>query len=274
MSEEVLSQMSNKRRIAVLGLSGAGKTTIGQMITDIIGDAACMISFAEPLKAFAGKVFGFTHDQLWGPTESRNAADVRFQGETRVETIKEVQRNYETHRDAWLDDVLPPSVDRHLATANLDVWFVRTILREPLTPRYVLQTLGTDWGRKTHDRIWSLRGVKYANLVLENGYPYDCPEISTPCDVIVVSDLRFLNEAEDWTNAGGEIWLVERPGLDEGITGSAGIAKHASEEEQKSPAMKRFISQVIVNDGTLDDLRNKISQLLQGVTQRGGVSPR
>jgi ABC-type oligopeptide transport system ATPase subunit len=266
--------MSNKRRIAVLGLSGAGKTTIGQMITDIVGDAACMISFAEPLKAFAGKVFDFTHDQLWGPTESRNAPDPRFQGEARVETIKTVQHNYETHRDAWLNDVLPPNVDRNLAAANLDVWFVQTILREPLTPRYVLQTLGTDWGRKTHDRVWSLRGVRVANLVLENGYPYDSPRYSTPCNVVVVSDLRFLNEAEDWTTAGGEIWLVERPGLDEGITGSAGVAKHVSEEEQKNPEMKRFISQVIVNDGTLDELRKKIAQLLQGVIQRGGASPR
>ena len=64
------------------------------------------------------------------------------------------------------------------------------------TPREVMQTLGTEWGRDSvYSKIW-----------------LDSWERSI-CDLtyVVVEDLRYLNEAELVKNRGGEIWRIKRP---------------------------------------------------------------
>ena len=64
------------------------------------------------------------------------------------------------------------------------------------TPREVMQTFGTEWGRDSvYSKIW-----------------LDSWERSI-CDLtyVVVEDLRYLNEAELVKNRGGEIWRIKRP---------------------------------------------------------------
>jgi hypothetical protein len=78
----------------------------------------------------------------------------------------------------------------------------------PTTARYLMQTLGTEWGREQIGYgIWlNLWGS------------------SLGTGKIVVDDVRFLNEAEEIKARGGEVWLVER-----GIQSSADVLKHRSE---------------------------------------------
>lgn len=84
--------------------------------------------------------------------------------------------------------------------------------------RQLAQTLGTEWGRRClADDIW----VKLANqhmhaLSLQHG--------ATPGLRFVVSDVRFVNEAQWIKDQGGEIWRVERPGI-------APVRAHTSESE-------------------------------------------
>lgn len=66
-----------------------------------------------------------------------------------------------------------------------------------ITPRRAMQTLGTEWGRGLHPNLWveSMRDrVKAA-----------------PYDVILITDVRFDNEAEMIREMGGVVVEVFRP---------------------------------------------------------------
>lgn len=105
-----------------------------------------------------------------------------------------------------------------------------------LTPRYALQTLGTEWGRNCYQDVWIDYGILVAK-VLENGYArYTVQEglVETEKDVgelggVVFSDLRFKNEVDAVRKAGGIVWRVVRPGCPLEVNGVAG---HVSEVEQ------------------------------------------
>jgi hypothetical protein len=63
----------------------------------------------------------------------------------------------------------------------------------------------------------------------------------------VITDVRFPNEAAALTSQGGQIWRIERPGVD-------AVNDHISET-----ALDAWIfDETILNDGTIEDLKNKI----------------
>ena len=97
------------------------------------------------------------------------------------------------------------------------------------SPRELMQTLGTEWGRgMVAEDIW-LRLAKR--------------RIETYGGTIVFSDVRFDNEAEWIRNQGGEVWLVEREQETHHTHSSeAGISPH-------------LIDRVIDNRGTLEQTR-------------------
>ena len=59
--------------IGFLGTAGAGKTPAAKFLEEKYG--AVRISFAYPLKRMAMDMFGFTEEQVWGSTESKEAVD-------------------------------------------------------------------------------------------------------------------------------------------------------------------------------------------------------
>jgi hypothetical protein len=105
-----------------------------------------------------------------------------------------------------------------------------------VTVRHVLQTLGTEWGRRCiHESLWI-----YAWSRQVRDYPKAC-----------VDDVRFLNEAMEVKGRGGQMWLILRPDVEY-------VATHASEG-----GLAGFpFDAVIENDGSLDDLRRKVLALL------------
>ena len=109
-----------------------------------------------------------------------------------------------------------------------------------LSPRRALQLLGTEAGRQVfgHD-IW----IKHVLYVIKQR-----PDIRD----WVISDVRFPDEAQAIKDWGGVVWRVDRPGL-------VGGDGHASET-----AMDGYDGwdQVIVNDGTVDELRDKVNDLV------------
>jgi len=66
-------------------------------------------------------------------------------------------------------------------------------------------------------------------------------------DRIVVTDVRFLNEARAIKERGGEIWRVERPGV-------GAVNNHISETEMDG---YKF-DQVLINEAGLDHLYNQV----------------
>lgn len=105
------------------------------------------------------------------------------------------------------------------------------------TPRELLISLGTDWGRSmVHPDIWTQlveRKVKE----------------SADADV-VVSDIRFDNEAEMIKRLGGFVFKIVRPANPFGS-----VTKNRVTEAGIDPD---YIDLLIVNSGGLSELRRKI----------------
>lgn len=68
-------------------------------------------------------------------------------------------------------------------------------------------------------------------------------------DILCITDVRYPNEAKRVLDLGGEVWVVERPGL-----ASDG---HSSEQ----PLPQELVSLYVPNDGTLLALRHKVETL-------------
>lgn len=104
------------------------------------------------------------------------------------------------------------------------------------TPRYAMQTLGTEWGRDlVHPSLWldhMRRRIKHAD-----GAGFS----------IVIDDARFPNEFEMISEVGGLLWRVDRPGIEVDLS-------HPSEAHVD--AVKPDL--VILNDGSLELLREKV----------------
>jgi hypothetical protein len=115
-----------------------------------------------------------------------------------------------------------------------------------VTGRHLLQTLGTEWGReRICANVWLQCWNNTARALLRSGTP------------VVVDDVRFPNEADLVTAAGGRLWLVDRPGAKEAAGTSLG---HASEGRLQG---YQGFSAVVLNDGnSLKDLFTTVDSLL------------
>ena len=108
------------------------------------------------------------------------------------------------------------------------------------SPRQLLQTLGTEWGRGTvHPEIWIRIAMERAGKWLE-------------FNSVVITDVRFDNEAQAIVDAGGEVWCVTRPGWRCLVDAAAA---HSSE----AGVSDHLIARTIDNSGSLDDLRVQLS---------------
>jgi hypothetical protein len=224
--------------IGITGQAGTGKDTAAAYLEQSRG--FIRIGLADPLKRICKEVFDFSDEQLWGPSENRNGGDSRYL--RKVQTCENFEE-YARHTDSCFE-------------------------MQPLSPRYALQTLGTEWGRGCYEDVWIDYGlrtakklVQYAEskyqvgydpkrgIVQERGYP-------VPRGV-VFSDLRFGNEFEAVRKAGGKLVRIVRPGYD----GNVGIGGHASEEEQKK-YNDTYFDCVILNNGSLLDLAKGLDMML------------
>ena len=122
------------------------------------------------------------------------------------------------------------------------------------SPRELLQSIGTEWGRTfVGDDVW-IKSMASRSLPLRG------QGIS-----IVITDVRFDNEADWIRRTGGAVWEVARPRHDTGCVGHA--AHHASEAGIDS----LLIDRTIVNDGSLGDLADAVHR---AVTAPWSGSPR
>lgn len=122
------------------------------------------------------------------------------------------------------------------------------------SPRHILQTLGTEYGRQyVSDDIW----LRVAGQRIER------IRRSAPCmhvSGIVISDIRFENEADWLRNLGGHLWFVRRPGHNP-LMGKE--ACHASER-----AIQRKTDEAIIsNYTTIDDLHFQVTEALLEIEQ-------
>ena len=114
------------------------------------------------------------------------------------------------------------------------------------SPRQLMQTLGTEWGRnQVHQDLWTLlmeQKILREKAIEEAGFKVS----------MVISDVRFHNEADMILRHGGELWHIQRDG--------ASVAEHISEHTQ----WDTYQTKVIENNGSLEELYLKVEQAYQG----------
>jgi len=131
------------------------------------------------------------------------------------------------------------------------------------SPRQIAQLIGTEGGRELfRDDIWVRRAhLEYiTHLETTAMLPKERYDNGTVDGLngMVITDVRFPNEAEWIKEFDGVVIHIERPGAD----GVVGEASHASEAGYPDE-FKDFIVQ---NDGSLDDLYVKIDEIFEKVT--------
>lgn len=115
------------------------------------------------------------------------------------------------------------------------------------SPRYLMQTLGTDWGRwMVCDDIW----IKLMRRKWESVRHSHTPRL-------VVPDIRFDDEAKAILDQGGTVWRVEREDLPP-------VEDHVSE----AGITRQLITGIIKNNDSLSQLETRIISLGQVLQQK------
>lgn len=104
--------------------------------------------------------------------------------------------------------------------------------------RHALERIGTEMGRNLHEDVWVRKVIAHAKEV----HPQR----------IVVSDVRFHNEARAIRKNGGVIWKIVRPDF-------SGDARHASEMEIDDIEANYTLH----NDGTIEELEAKVDKIAE-----------
>src|SRR5271165_733166 len=163
--------------IMLCGNAGAGKDTVGQMIADR-HNGICLAQ-ADLMKRMAQTMFGFSNNQLWGPSEERNKPDKRS-----IDDAISL---------AWKHQETP---DAAVASYFLG-WFneILETLRDPalFTPRYVLQSMGT-FGRGLNINFWVTPILSTAQALVTQNRGYSpteglfTPKLLVKVDFAIITD--------------------------------------------------------------------------------------
>jgi hypothetical protein len=248
--------------VGILGQSGSGKDSMADVMRGY-----AKVGLADPLKRYCREVFDFSIHQLWGPSAERNKPDQRYFRGWRGVCTKCINTfytwNYEEKTGGVFDEQcfycgtklerFGPQTDAH--GHNVEVY---------LTPRYALQTLGTEWGRNCYTNTWVDYAIRVASR-LEAGWEYSAPmgvcgQQLHKYTGIAIPDVRFKNEVAAIKKAGGVVIRVDRPGYGGNMVG--GIQNHASEKDQKEIPDSEFL-EIIKNDKGLAEFCDEISRVMK-----------
>lgn len=218
--------------IGIVGFRFTGKDAVADTLVKY---GAQRLGFADALKRTTMEVFDFDPEQMWGSRK------------------EEIDRRYPRELHDWKNNKC------QCCNLSYDEWN-KYGGQCYLTGRYALQIMGTEGARQCWSNIWVKKALDYARLI-EQGHRYNqrCGIESGPDKApttAVFIDCRFLNEIQGVLGAGGHIYRVRRPGYEKPAY------EHQSETEQLLIPDDKLHG-VIYNDGTLEDLENKVLQLVR-----------
>jgi hypothetical protein len=236
--------------VLLCGASGSGKDTVAEILREEFG--AVSLAMADPMKRFVRRVFDFPTGVLWGESSLRNSFDARF---GKASEWVEVGARFR-HEHEKFAQLVAPDVKWTNPAVLLSRWFERSqkhaLEQGGVSPRYLLQTLGTEWGRHIDANMWVNFSVRAATSVLL-GQPYHYAEgfavdaVADPPPLAVITDGRFPNEVLRVRQAGGVVVLIECEGSNTAASQAAGVQGHASETSLSKIPLNWFDA-VLAND--------------------------
>lgn len=261
--------------IGLSGLAGSGKDFVSDILVERYNFVK--IAFADPLKRICKEIFDFSDDQLWGPSEKRNESDKRyFTG--RVKSANSAAEEVMFQEDARIlltlentvngGDFLSAREQPEPSQEEIDQ-YLREYLKIYLTPRFALQSLGTEWGRNCYPLIWSHYTFRLIDKLLAGGYRYDNKKglyediSSLPPRGIVITDARFRNEMDLIKGRGGKV--VRLVGI-RGTSLMGRAAQHASETEQRS-IPDSYFDYICHNDVDIGKLIFNLDEMLETLSK-------
>jgi hypothetical protein len=206
-----------KLLIGLTGPAGSGKDATADAICNIVGTGtAVRLAFADALRSQVCEAFDVPMSYL--TTRDTKEHPISALALAHCRDVGFVSRMLQLHGDASIG------------------------LSVPRSPRWVMQQWGTEYRRAADPGYWVNRLTKLV------GSAWYIKRV----DTVVVSDVRFSDEADVIRRLGGEIWQVQRPGF--GVT----VGGHASEVlgAEFEPVV------VINNNWTLHDLSKQVLNVL------------
>lgn len=256
--------------IIVSGPAGSGKDTVAGFLATL--NNGVVIAQADPMKRFVRDLFGFSEDQLWGPSAARSTPGHL--------SFEQIDHNFDTCAIPFVDSL--PILDKPSAKVALRMWYMQLIKSGvELTPRRVLQLLGTEFGRAVNPDVWSNYAQNTAHYILAGGMGYDktkglvapAPLVKTS-DLVIISDGRFRNEILNVRRVGGMALRIKNPTVDTSKVLAGGVQGHASEAEMATIPDSWF-NYVIHNDHYgLDALFTQIQKFSKDVITPSTSYPR
>jgi hypothetical protein len=219
---------------------GVGKDEVANLICKRF--MAVKIAMADPMKRICRDVYDFDEEQLWGPSENRDAPDRRYKRPSHDFNSKDV----------------------------CDCCGVNRFQGEEcyLTPRYALRLLGSEWARRCHPDTWVIKMIRTAYDVLKAGVFYNQEKGAfgrwsdgfSP-EYVPVPDVRFVNEVEAIRNAGGRVIRVIRE------VPIKAESSHSSETGLLNTGDNTF-DYVIDNSGDLHHLGLQVDRMMSFISGR------
>lgn len=202
------------RLIGLCGYAGSGKDTVCEMIYGIDsegGGCPDRVAFADKMKLFAAECFGLMEKptRLGTPRWHIERRAIERINQTKDEEIVLFKGRQENHA---------------------------------LTGRQFLQNMGPAARDNINPDFW-------IDLVLpteSDDGEYDLADSFPGVTTLIISDVRYENEARRIKELGGEIWLIERPGFE----------SDGHESEVLPPG--HYIDCRVTNSGTVDDLYDQV----------------
>lgn len=224
--------------VGIIGKIGHGKDTVADFIRRNAETVYTVRRFADPLKACVAEILNCSVFDL----EDRNFKEKPLgeEYETYVTNDPFLEEHFSAMNRSEFEDFV--EINGGDEVVIMERYSIQLITN---TPRKMLQTLGTEWGRNMiHPDIWVNSMMSLYEQSRVNGSNGNYPDWLMP-------DVRFPNEAKAIKDRGGILIKVIRPGVD---TGS-----HISEVAVD----KIQADHTIINDSTLVVLENKTQSLIK-----------
>ncbi len=216
--------------IGLTGLGRAGKDSVADFIEGEGVERTHRLRFADDLKRICREVYGWTEEHTDGAL--KDTPDKRY------------PRKCE--RCTQPTNPRPGKIDIDIMGFSDPRWETCPLCKGEavtyLTPREAMQRLGTEWARVCFPDTWVALTMRRAAEIPDE-------------QIVLVTDVRYINEARGVLASGGYLIQVVRPGHSSGLSTTA--QQHPSEVEMQSDEFQALVTHTLINDGTLNTLKER-----------------